>query len=139
MPLIRRLTFIFLLILPWILAAAWSSLPALRALAATRDATLPTMSDQDWDDSQQTMSLRRGLQKHFLSHDVYIPMEDIVVTAPSENADGAAEDLGMLMQKACGRGRLYVWIPLKWRIPVLGEKVLEWCWKPMAPTSKSAA
>ena len=60
-------------------------------------------------------------------------------TAPSENADGAAEDLGMLMQKACGRGRLYVWIPLKWRIPVLGEKVLEWCWKPMAPTSKNAA
>lgn len=139
MPIFRRLAFVFLLILPWILAAAWSSLPALRAFVATQDASLPTMSDQDWDDSQQTMALRRGLQKHFLSHDVYIPMEDIVVTAPTENADGAAEDLGMLMQKACGRGRLYVWIPLKWRIPVIGEKVLEWCWKPMSPTSKSAA
>ena len=136
--LLNRLGFFIALIAPLIAAVVWSGLPAARAYYAARAFDFPTMAEHDWDDGAKTVELRRHLQKHFLNHNVYIPMEDIVVANPNETDQGHAgnernpANVAMLMQKACGKGRLYVWIPLKIRVPISGEKVIEWCWKPSA-------
>ena len=138
---LKHVLFGLALLAPVVASAGWSVWPAARAYLATRLFDFPTMSEQDWDDGAKTVELRRHLQKHFLSNNVYIPMEDIVVTSPTEESAGAAANantpanLAMLMQKACGRGRLYVWIPLKIRVPITGEKVIEWCWKPHASSN----
>jgi hypothetical protein len=67
------------------------------------------------------------LQHHFLNRSIYVPLEDIVVP---EEAGAGPSDYGMLMQRACGRGKIFLWIPLKFTLPILGEKVIEWCWIP---------
>ncbi len=85
------------------------------------------MQRSEWDDPARLLDLRRRVQKHFLGHNVYIPMEDIIATSAQ---DPSSATLALLMQKACGRGRLYIWIPFKFMLPVAGEKVIEWCWKP---------
>ncbi len=122
------------LLAPVVSAAVWSAWPTLQALVATRQYTPPRMTEQDWSDGQKTVEVRRRVQRHFLSHNVYIPLEDIVITAASETEPN---ELALLMQKACGRGRLFVWIPLKFRVPITGEKVFEWCWKPQASSSST--
>ena len=87
--------------------------------------TLPSSSSKE---SAADLSLERQIQRHFLAYNIYIPIEDIV-TLPSTNGS-QNEVASLIMQKACGRGRLFVWIPFKFRLPVTGEKVIEWCWKP---------
>jgi hypothetical protein len=125
---------LFLLLIPATAALAWSCRPA--ALAVWAMARLPTvtLTAADWQDPARLLEMRRQVQRHFLASDVYIPMEDIVVSVSPEGApaDGAAPatSLPLLMQKACGQGRLYIWIPFKFVLPVTGEKVIEWCWKP---------
>ncbi len=123
---LRRLLYAVALIAPTIGAATWSSLPALTAAWAMLSFKAPEMSKEDWLDPARTLELRREIQKHFLGHTVYIPLEDIIAPPAGDNHD----DLALLMQKACGRGRLYIWIPLRFKVPLTGEKVIEWCWRP---------
>ncbi len=124
---LKRLFWAALLAAPTLGAAAWSSYPALLAGWAVVSHEPPTMTKDDWLDPAHVLELRRQIQKHFLANRVYIPLDDIVAPAPTEAEPG---DALLLMQKACGRGRLYVWIPLKFKVPLTGEKVIEWCWKP---------
>lgn len=76
--------------------------------------------------SQESLRYRRNIQKHFLNLDTYIPMEDIVIPLASAEVDSR---LKKLMRNACGKGTIYVWIPLKFRWPLTGERVVDWCWK----------
>lgn len=124
---LRALLWTLALAAPTLAAATWSALPALQAAYAVASHRPEAMTKEDWLDPARVLELRRQIQKHFLQSSVYIPLEDIV--APSANAEGPGDAL-LLMQKACGRGRLYVWIPLKFKVPLTGEKVIEWCWKP---------
>lgn len=73
----------------------------------------------------QTLALdgQRFIQRHFLSYGVYIPLEDIVIRGMTS----VEPTLVPLMQQSCGEGRAYVWVPLRFQLPVVGEKVLEWC------------
>lgn len=132
MTLFRRLALTIFLAAPTLATALWATWPTLQAWLATRQYAFPKMSAQDWDDSARTTELRRRLQRHFLNHNVYIPLDDIVVTGASETEPN---ELAALMQRACGRGRLFVWIPLKFRVPIRGEQVIEWCWKPLAAST----
>jgi hypothetical protein len=125
MKFLRRLAALGLLLAPALGAALWSIYPAVSAALAT--VPPPPMAAADWDDGERRVDLRRQVQRHFLRHDVYIPLEDIIVVSPQDVEPGSPS---LLMQKACGRGRLFVWIPLKFRLPITGEKVIEWCWKP---------
>lgn len=124
---LKRVGFLLLLILPSLAAAAWCSLPALLAFRAMTTLEAPAIADNDWEDAERMNAVRRQIQKHFLQHEVYVPMEDIVLAS---RVDGEAGALSLFMQKACGRGKLYVWIPFRFRLPWTGEKVVEWCWKP---------
>jgi hypothetical protein len=124
---LKRLVWALALALPTMAAAAWSSYPAALAGWAVISAKPAPMSKDDWLDPAHVLELRRQIQKHFLAHRVYIPLDDIVAPPLGDTDPGSAL---LLMQKACGRGRLYVWIPLKFKVPLTGEKVIEWCWKP---------
>lgn len=113
--------------LPALFATYWTTAPAALAAYAAHRFPMPLLQDAEWDEKKRVVDLKRQIQKHFLEYAVYLPMEDIV--APSILGDERAE-LSFLMQNACGRARLYVWIPFKFRLPLLGDKVIDWCWKP---------
>lgn len=68
-------------------------------------------------------NLKRKLQHFFLQHDVYIPLEDFVVLT----GDESDLDSRKIIEQACGNGNLHIWLPLPLRIPILGERVIEWC------------
>lgn len=122
-----RVAILAVLVAPTIAAAAWTSHEALRAAWAVFDYAPVPLTSEDWHDPTRILEMRRQVQRHFLDHSVYIPMEDIVAGAPTEEDP---TDMSLLMQKACGQGRLFIWIPFKFFLPVTGEKVIEWCWRP---------
>ncbi len=119
-------TMIFILA-PHFAALGWSAYPALCATFGVISSPVVVSRKGDWQDESQSLVLRRKLQKHFLKHYTYIPLEDIATDTQLANHDPIAL---AAIQKVCGRGKLYVWIPLKVNLPLQGEKVFEWCWKP---------
>ena len=121
------ITAIFLMILPTGFALYWTTAPAAMAALATFRLTAPTLEDSEWSDVRRVVDLKRQIQKHFLDYSVYLPIEDIIAPSTLGNEQ---DELAFLMQSACGRARLYIWIPLKFRLPFIGNKVLDWCWKP---------
>lgn len=128
--LLWRLSLLALLAAPVIGATLWTCRPAATAAWAAYSLGPIQIPTADWEDPTRMLELRRHVQQHFLSHSVYIPMEDIVAATPMDEATGATAPASLLMQKACGRGRLFIWIPFKFLLPISGEKVIEWCWKP---------
>jgi hypothetical protein len=122
------------LICPILAAVIWSAHPSALAAWALIDAP-PFVSKFTDDQDPQTSrhNLRRQIQRHFLRHYIYIPLDDIVTINPDPIP--ADDTVSLVMQKACGRGRLFVWIPFKIRLPIIGEKVFEWCWKPQTKGS----
>lgn len=73
----------------------------------------------------QTIALdgQRLIQRHFLTFGVYIPLEDIVIRGMSSEEPTIVP----LLEQSCGEGQAYVWVPLRFQLPIVGEKVLEWC------------
>ncbi len=123
-----RGTFTLLLILlPHLAALGWSAYPSLVAIAGVITSPVVISKKGEWNDEGQSLQLRRKLQKHFLKHYTYIPLEDIATDTYLAIHDPISL---AAIQKVCGRGRLYIWIPLKVNLPMQGEKVFEWCWKP---------
>ena len=123
---LRRLVLTILLLAPGVAALAWTCQSAARAAWAVASLKPVVMAKADWTDPDKVLEVRRQLQKHFLAHATYVPLEDIVAVGPRD----ADQETPLLMQKACGHGRLFIWIPFKFKLPITGEKVLEWCWKP---------
>ncbi len=122
-----------LCLIPIAAAATWSLLPSLRAAVAVTKFSQITISASDLSTEESAVTVKRQIQRHFLDYSVYIPIEDIVIIAPDKKEDNRMESL---MTKACGRGSLFVWIPLKISLPFYGEKVHEWCWKPSIQIKK---
>lgn len=126
---ISQIAFVLLLALPSIGAAAWSLLPALTAFKAISSLPELNFKDDDLRDEKKFHELRRTVQKHFLDAGLYIPLEDILAGIIAPNAQ---QKTALVMQKACGRGKIHVWIPLKFRLPIIGSKVVDWCWNASA-------
>jgi hypothetical protein len=74
--------------------------------------------------------IRRSIQGHFLSHRIYIPTEDIVI----RKAEGNDLEILKLLAETCGLADIYIWVPIRYRLPLVGEQTLEWC---LAKTSKN--
>ena len=127
-----RLLLFLLLIAPTGAALAWAAWPAVMAMAGVMAQEPLKLADADLVDATHVFTTKRAIQKHLLSFATYVPLEDIVAASPRDVASG---DLSLLMQKACGRGKLFVWIPLRIRLPIVGERVYEWCWKPTLKSS----
>lgn len=111
--------------MPTFCAITWSLLPSFRAAIGVLTAPAISLGSNE---AAEELSIRRKLQKHFLKFDVYIPLEDIIVTKKDQKI---ADRTVFLMQKICGTGMIYVWVPLRMRLPIVGETVYDWCWKPI--------
>lgn len=121
---IRRYTLPVLFIAPLMGAVLWSSYPALQATAGGLVLRQQFGSNPAEWWKKGDVGLKRSIQQHFSSYETYIPVEDVHILD-----DGAQEQerLAFLLHRACGPGKLFVWVPLRFRIPVLGSRVFEWC------------
>jgi len=119
-------TKIFITIASLLAIVSWTSWGSMRSLTALVTLPKPELTDTTPPNITANHKIRRSIQKHFLGYSVYIPLEDIVIAQHSANND---DHLTFLMRKACGQAKLYVWIPLKIKLPYLGGKTWEWCWK----------
>jgi len=111
-------------------AIVWTVLPSLKSWVAATIFEQQTISASAWETHTDFHELKRSIQRHFLNYDVYVPLEDMIQGLPPQGSAAKASELSLLMQKACGQATLYVWIPIRFRIPLIGDRVTEWCWKP---------
>ena len=116
---------LLLLFIPLGIGISWSVYPALLGILAAEDFKKSPIAGQIRQ-NQLNDAIERKVQKFFLDHDIYIPMEDIIINKENRLSDNTPL---FQMRKFCGQGKLYVWIPLRVRIPLFGEKVIEWCLK----------
>jgi len=112
--------------IPIILCVTLSCSPAILAIAGAWTLNIDHSKISETASQQELLTIRRKIQKHFLGMKTYIPMEDILIPQDSVKTD---DRLKKLMRKACGKGTIYIWIPLKFRWPLSGDKVMDWCWK----------
>lgn len=123
------------MIIPVSCVAIWTTWPALNTLVATLSSDRQAIEPEDWLADPPLLKQRRYLQQHLLSRNVYIPMSDIMVGVPPISTGLTPAETSLFMQKVCGPSTLYAWIPLRFRFPLLGELIWEWCWKP--PVTKT--
>ncbi len=114
----------------WWLAPLWATAIYVSTHQAAKAGIASALLLQDPDltsllSKPQTIALdgQRFIQRHFLSYGVYIPLEDIVI----RGVTSVEPTIVPLMEQSCGEGQAYVWVPLRFQLPVVGEKVLEWC------------
>ena len=119
---------IIILTLPSLGAISWSIKPALDTISATIFLEIPKQNKQEWNTEVAAEKIRQIVQMHFLDYKVYIPMEDIFVN--NEIDDTSQTRIALLMNKSCGRASLFIWLPIRFRLPLIGDRLVEYCWKP---------
>lgn len=100
-----------------------SSYNAILALVASSQLRLDQNQESLLNSSDFELQQKRLVQQHFLKYGIYIPIDDITVKDVGIEADSYQ----LMLQQSCGSGKLFVWVPLKFRLPLIGEKILEWC------------
>ncbi len=89
-------------------------------------------------DLSEAFVVKRRIQKHFLDRHIYLPIDDIVVETADETVN-ASDRLTFLMRKACGQAKLYIWLPLNYKLPAKGRFTSSWCWKAQLKSKDSTA
>ena len=112
------------LLLIWTYGIYFSSHLAIKAVIAS----LMLLSDPQISQllavpTPQVIEIKRLVHQHYLSYSIYIPLDDIVIYDQRR----VEQPLTALLQQSCGSGSAYVWVPLKMQLPLMGEKVWEWC------------
>ena len=120
-----RVAWILFTVAPLLAASTWTLYPAGRVwLGKIWMDSIPT-DTTDLDSANEQQRIRRLLQGHFRNFGHYLPFEDIVIASNTDDSPTA-----LLMQKACGRGKIFVWLSYSFNLPIFGTKVVERCWKP---------
>jgi hypothetical protein len=124
---VSRLLFGIILILPTLGAAFWSVQPNVRAMMAVRALNPPRLTDNAANDPEAALQYKRDIQRVFSGSGIHVPLEDIEL---GKTADNGTSRIQGLNSKACGGGAdLYVWLPIRFRLPVVGERVIDRCWR----------
>jgi len=118
-----RIGFTILLIALSLSAAHLSAGRVVQALLASADLRLDQEPDSLLDSSDFELQQKRLVQQHFLKFGIYIPIDDVIVN----DRNLVDEPYRSMLEKSCGSGRLFVWVPIKFRLPLIGEKIVEWC------------
>ena len=105
-----RILLLMALFVSSIVLTAW---PSIKVIRAGIDFRLDQRSETLINSSATEIEKKRLVQQHFSGYGVYIPLDDISV--------------GLSMDSKCGQADLSVWLPLRFKIPLVGERVLEWC------------
>lgn len=87
----------------------------------------------NWESPSSALAGRRLVQRHFMSVGVHIPLENIVATSDDDSANPRTIDL---MTEVCGHGDLLIWVPVRLKLPLIGDWVTEWCWVPKIKKSR---
>jgi len=104
-------------------AASYSSTqPAAKALIANFFFPL-SIADSVSESESTSLASRRKIQQHYLGYGVYVPIDDIIL----DNGDESSSSQIKVLKNSCGAGKIFVWVPLRFRFPIFGEKVMEWC------------
>jgi hypothetical protein len=83
-------------------------------------------------------NFKRSEQLFFQDYGLYIPLEDIMVV---EQLSLSGNRFADVLKRSCSNvnssnghsiwsSGIAIWLPLKFKLPLLGERIVEWCWKP---------
>lgn len=120
---------------PIVAVGIWSSEPAIQTMFAV--ISFPGIrQDSEEISDHKTFSLTtiRNIQQHFRKYNTHILPEDILFRSAEHSYQ---EKIFLLLDRSCGHGNVYVWVPLIFRFPFVGNRVTEWCWIPKAKTGKN--
>lgn len=124
---IKKLIFVIFLATPFLFAALWTVAPALRALYSCYNLRISNKEVAAAKDGSN-LELRRKVQKFFLDQQVYIPFEDIFLD--SDVGESEKKRFDSMISKTCGKGSMFIWVPFKFRLPIIGDRIIEWCFTP---------
>lgn len=105
-------------------------LSALYFLSTPRLVSIGLAMSKVWFDADDLpnktdlQSTKRNIQKHFSQQGLYLDLQRI------KSMDEIPQDhlLRKIMQQRCGTGTIYVWVPIRVRLPIQGEWTYEYCW-----------
>lgn len=127
---LKKTLFILFLITPFVYAGLWTATPAIRAAYACHSLGISKKEILAAQTSKNSLDLRRKIQKFFLDQQVYIPFEDIFLNGGADESEKKRFD--HMIAKTCGKGDIFIWVPFKFRLPMIGDRILEWCFTPNA-------
>jgi hypothetical protein len=82
---------------------------------------------------------KRQEQKYFLGYGIYVPLEDMMYIEQLSNAKARyAEALAKSCSGLRSDSGFAIWLPLKSKWPLMGERVMEWCWRPPVQRAEAA-
>lgn len=123
-----------IVILSWVISISfvffWSLSDCLKVLVAVYRYP-PSRKSQIQVNEIVRTDFRRSQQKYFLDYGIYVPLEDIMYV---DQLPSGGERYADALISSCAGLRpgdgIAIWLPLKIKLPLIGEKVREWCWKP---------
>lgn len=118
---------------PLLFSVIWPLRTGLRSAIAMWTMPEQKLSQIDFDEPQARLDVKRAIQRHFREYDIYLPLEDIMLRSKSSEF---RQKIFLFLDKVCGHANLYVWVPLKFSFPIIGNKVKEWCWIPKISTQE---
>lgn len=124
---VKQQVFAIALCLPLLAAVFFSTRPAFLALIGVALFDTSPFVNYNWDNPSSALTGRRLVQRHFTKVGLHIPLENIVATSDDSSTNPRTVDL---MVDVCGKGVLLIWVPLRLKLPFIGDWVTEWCWVP---------
>jgi hypothetical protein len=123
-----------IIILSWFLAFLtvflWSTSDSIRVFVATL--RHPALGKESLNLTEPVRTeFKRNEQKYFLDYGIYVPLEDIMyVEQLPSSGERYAESLKLTCADLSAKNGMAIWLPIKIKWPLFGERVFEWCWKP---------
>lgn len=130
---LRKRALAVAVILPLVAALFFSTRTFFQALVGVAIFSETKFANNNWDNPSSALTGRRLAQQQFMNVGVHIPLENIIAT---EDDSATTPRMIDLMTEVCGRGVLMIWVPLRLRLPFVGDRVSEWCWVPKIKRNK---
>ncbi len=112
--------YLLLCMIPMAIALSWTIKPSFEVIYAASKL-------RPIDITQSARSLKREIQKNFRMHGIYVDMQDIVVVT---EVGLFHSNVVEFMESTCGSAEIYIWLPLRFRLPIYGDYIYEHCWIP---------
>ncbi len=123
LPKLRQPLLLTILLGSILLAIYVSTSYSLKAFVASAHFLIDLDTTSLLNSEGSALNQKRLIQKHFLRYGIYIPIDDVIFTQKGLHESQHLK----FLQSSCGQASLYIWVPLKFRLPLIGEKVSEWC------------
>ncbi|MBP9708747.1 MAG: hypothetical protein KBD78_14000 [Oligoflexales bacterium] len=127
--LITPLLLILFMVPPFLAAIYYTTHKAAAALIACQQLKIQNNDALKELSPKALVEFKRKIQQHFRHYQIYLPLEDIVVNAQlNEKPDSF--NLSTSLQENYGVSQVYLFVPLRFHLPFVGENVIEYVFKP---------